>query len=299
MNTLYDYNGNLVKPSQPVKQIQRIKYDLTIDSRDRDPTKFLKVVGGASSSDPGDYVVYLPRVYENVCSIRLKSATIQSPESGLSSSDFYIMIDIEGLNKIDETAPAADRSGHINSSFAKIPIDTNTLAGSSVTAASSAGAGPYIITYTTAAVHAFSVGQTVTVSGLTPSGYNVVNATITGVPSTTSFQVTVTTDPGVNTDGTGTAVITAPYYYNDMSNEQNIHEYRPPIGKLDRMHITLRRHKPFSEITTTSPNFAPITFGSAENTLRFEIETIENVFTGTSSFETRLSSRTDYGHFGC
>lgn len=295
MNTVYDYNGHTIKPSQPVKQIKRIKYDLTIDSRDRDPTKFIKVVGGASVSDPGDYVVYLPRVYENVCSIRLKSAIIQSPQSGLTSSDFYIMVDIEGLNKIDETAPAADRSGHINSSFAKIPIDTNSVAGSSITAASSAGVGPYVITYTTATLHAFSVGQTVTVSDLAPSGYNVVNATITGVPSTTSFQVTVTTDPGANTDGTGTAVVTAPYYYNDMSNEQNIHEYRPPIGKLDRMHITLRRHKPFSDITSSSPNFVPIVFGTAENTLRFEIETLENVFTDSSSFETRLSA----GHYGC
>jgi hypothetical protein len=297
MNRAFDYNGTLVSTSRPVKQLKKVRYDVTIDSRDRDPTKFVKVVGGPTSSDPGDYTVYLPRVYENVCCIRLKSAIIQIPEVGLSAGDLYFLMNIEGLNKIDETAASADRSGNVNSTFAKIPIDGGVVAGATITAITSTGAGPYIITYTTAVVHGFTVGQTVTVTGLAPSGYNVANATITGVPSTTTFTVSVASNPGAASDQTGTASIVVPVYYNDSSQEENIHYYSPPIGRLDRMHVTLRTHKPFSQITSTSPNFTPLTFGTSENTFRFEIICLENGFDEWSTTETRIGSREMTGFY--
>jgi hypothetical protein len=298
MNKAFDYNGTLVSTSRPVKQLKKVRYDVTIDSRDRDPTKFIKVVGGPSSSDPGDYTVYLPRVYENVCCIRLKSAIIQTPETGLTSGDLYFLMNIEGLNKIDETAASADRSGNINSAFAKIPIDGGSIAGATITAASSASSGSvYEITYTTSVVHGFSVGQLVTVTGLAPSGYNVANATIASVPSTTTFTVLVAANPGANSDSDGIASIVVPVYYNDSSQEENIHYYSPPIGRLDRMHITLRTHKPFSQITSTSPNFAPLTFGTSENTFRFEIICLENGFDEWSTTETRIGSREMTGFY--
>lgn len=115
----FDRNGVVVRTSQPVKELRTIKKVLTIDSRDRDPTKFVKVNGGASSSDAGDFVVYLPRVYENVVSIRLRSAIIGAP-SAAGFSDNYVLLSIEGLNKIDETATGAQRSGLVDNSFAKI-----------------------------------------------------------------------------------------------------------------------------------------------------------------------------------
>jgi hypothetical protein len=62
----YDRNGTLVRTSQPVKELRTVKKTLLIDSRDRDPTKYVKVVAGATASDPGDYVVYLPRPLEDV-----------------------------------------------------------------------------------------------------------------------------------------------------------------------------------------------------------------------------------------
>jgi hypothetical protein len=62
-----------------------------------------------------------------------------------------------------------------------------------------------------------------------------------------------------------------------VSDEQ-ITRYNPPIGSLDRLHVTVRRH------TST----APITLGAAENTFTFEIEYIDNVFEDISAFETRL-----------
>jgi hypothetical protein len=123
----YDRNGTLVRTSQPVKELRTVKKTILIDSRDRDPTKYVKVVGGPGSSavtglgtaDPGDYVVYLPRPLENVVSIRLKSAIIAAPQS-TNFTDNYVLLSIEGLNKIDETAVGANRAGFVDNTFARI-----------------------------------------------------------------------------------------------------------------------------------------------------------------------------------
>ena len=216
----FDRNGVLVAPSAPTAQLRTVKKVITIDSRDRDPTKFVKVNGGASSADPGDYVVYLPRVYENVVSIRLRSAMIKAPQSG-GFLDTYVLLSLEGLDKIDETATGAQRSGLVDNAFAKI------------------------------------------------SNPNMA-------------------DPASSTQNTFTI------YYNDKVDEENITRYTPPIGRLDRFHIVLRYH-PSTVVPTvttnnpaTNPNFAPITFGTSQNSFTFEIEMLDNGFTDFSSFETRL-----------
>jgi len=214
----FDRNGTLVRTSQPVRELRTVKKTLLIDSRDRDPTKYVKVNGGASTSDPGDYVVYLPRVYENVVSLRLKSAVIASPSSA-TFTDNYVLLSIEGLNKIDETATGAQRSGLVDNAFARI-------------------SNPNMVTNTT--------NQSYTI------------------------------------------------FYNDKVDEENIVSYSPPIGRLDRLHVTLRYH-PATVVPTattntpsTNPNFAPITFGSAENSFTFEIEYLDNGFNSFSTFETQL-----------
>jgi hypothetical protein len=116
----YDRNGVLVRTTQPVRELRTVKRTILVDSRDRDPTKYVSVVAGAARSDPGDYVVYLPRPFENVVSVRLKSAIITPPQSGGTFDDNYVMLAIEGLNKIDETALAANRAGFVDNSFARI-----------------------------------------------------------------------------------------------------------------------------------------------------------------------------------
>lgn len=210
----FDRNGVLVRQSQPVRRLKRVTKVLTIDSRDRDPTKFVKTVGGASASDAGDYVVYLPRVYENVTSIRLRSAIIAAPQStGFTSN--YVLMSLEGLNKIDETATGANRAGFVDHAFAKI------------------------------------------------SNPNMA-------------------DPASSTQKTFTI------YYNDKVDEENITRYTPPIGRLDRFHISFFYHPSTVSIAPTSGFDTPITFGTSENTLTFEIEYIDNVFEDVSSFETRL-----------
>jgi hypothetical protein len=125
----YDRNGVIVRQSQPVSELRTLKKTIAIDSRDRDPTKFVKVNGGASASDPGDYVVYLPRPIENVVSIRLKSAIIAAPQS-TNFTENYVLLSLEGLDKMDETAYGANRSGFVDNTFAKISNTNLTKAGS-------------------------------------------------------------------------------------------------------------------------------------------------------------------------
>jgi hypothetical protein len=176
----FDRNGVFVRQSQPVRRLKTVKKVITIDSRDRDTTKFVKVNGGASASDPGDYV--------------------------------------EGLNRSDETATGANRAGFVDSWFAKINNPNIT-------------------------------------SGDTNKGYTI--------------------------------------FYNDLVDQENITRYTPPIGRLDRFHVTFRYHPATIGTTpTTTANNAPITFGTAQNnTLTFEIEYLDNVFEDVSSFETQLDAR--------
>ena len=214
----YDRNGTLVRTTQPVRQLNTNKRVLTIDSRDRDPTKYVKLNAGSTTSDPGDYVVYLPRVYENVVSLRLRSAVVKAPESG-GFLDNYILLSLEGLNKIDETAYAANRAGLIDNSFAKVS-----------------------------------------------------NPNITSGSTNNTFTI----------------------FYNDKVDEENIVQYTPAIGRLDRIHVTWKYHPGIASATvgdvTGQVINAPITFGANNHTLTFEIEYMENSFTNFSSFETRLDS---------
>lgn len=214
----YNRNGVQVRQSQPVRALKRVTRVISIDSRDRDPTKYVKVNGGATVSDPGDYVVYLPRPFSNVTRIRLKDAVINSPSAtGWTSSDQYVMLGIEGLNRMDETAPGGDRAGYADYSFAKI-ANTNMY-----------------------------------------------------IPSASG--------------------VTAAIFYNDSSFSEINTTYNPPIGTLDRFHITFRRHLAYSAPSATgTPLNAPIIFGTGENSLTLEIEYLDNVFEDVSSFETFLPS---------
>lgn len=119
MNRVFDYNGTIVSPSNPVKQLKTVKKYLVIDSGDRDPVKY---------PTNGDFVVYLPRIYENVIALRLAAAEFPNIEPTAKSTGttitppLYFILDIEGLNKTDECSVGADRSGYPDGIFAKIPV---------------------------------------------------------------------------------------------------------------------------------------------------------------------------------
>lgn len=116
MNRVFDYNGTIVSPSNPVKQLKTVKKMLNIDSGDRDTLKY---------TTNGDFVVYLPRVYENVISLRLVAGEFPAANTLVGYTPpiipNYFLIDIEGLNKTDECSVGADRSGFPDGYFAKIP----------------------------------------------------------------------------------------------------------------------------------------------------------------------------------
>lgn len=128
MNRAFDYEGTIVAPSKPEKKLRLVKKHVILDSGDRDTTKYLR---------NNDVVYYLPRVYENVVSIRLMAAEFPDGATGLSATPsaggtftpkpisavdpLYIILDSEGLNKNDECAVGASKSGFPDGYFAKIP----------------------------------------------------------------------------------------------------------------------------------------------------------------------------------
>jgi hypothetical protein len=128
MNKTYDYNGVQVAKSNPIQKLNTVKKTLHIDSGDRDTLIYQR---------NGDFVVYLPRVYENVVSIAVKQAefpsftdafsydTVTRTGTTLSNPPLYFFMNIGGLNKSDEGASGADRSAFVDSVFAKFQIVAN------------------------------------------------------------------------------------------------------------------------------------------------------------------------------
>jgi|UniRef100_A0A6C0AI96 hypothetical protein len=141
-NKAYDYNGFIVSPSQPVKGLRTVKKILSIDSADRDTSKYYT---------NGDFVVYLPRQYQNVVGIRVMSgefppikantspgalthpstagpntnATTYSGDTAITALTYYFLLDVEGLNYSDETVVGASRSTYRDGFLAKIPAVLN------------------------------------------------------------------------------------------------------------------------------------------------------------------------------
>jgi hypothetical protein len=292
----FDYRGTIVNPSQPTKVLRKLTKIVTVDSVDRDTGLFTKVNGGATTSDAGDYVVYLPRVYEKVTKISLVSANIQAPvvlstsatTIGFQPTDTYILLGLEGLNRKDETAPGADRSGYVDSWFAKLPNDAGVAqAGATIASAATSGSAPNVITtYTTSLTHGLFVGQTVCITGTTNATHNIAFVQIATVPSLTTFTVLNASSSSTSTGGT--VFIPGTLFYNNNTYDEQSVEYSPPIGRLQRLHVTLRRHLPPASVGTTTPLGAPIVFGAAQNSFTFEIEYLDNGFDDFSSMSTRL-----------
>ena len=137
----FDRNGTLVNRSTPTTELRTVKKVFHVDSADRDTGVYFT---------NGEFVVYLPRVYEKVVSLRLMSAEFPSLDlayahsyttgSNVSTAVYtddihlhanamgyvpnYFLVDIDGLNKSDETAVAGNRSQYPDSFFAKIPTTT-------------------------------------------------------------------------------------------------------------------------------------------------------------------------------
>ena len=132
MNRAFDYNGAQVAPSRPVQKLVKRSRILHIDSGDRDVALF---------PNNGRFTIYLPRAYERVTGINIKSAEfppvgtdkttptanmwsdITGSGTTLNTVPIYFFLEAQGLNMSDETAPAADRSASTNSVFAKFVVE--------------------------------------------------------------------------------------------------------------------------------------------------------------------------------
>lgn len=88
------------------------------------------------------------------------------------------------------------------------PNSTTAQVSLSVSSATATGATPAVVTITTSTVHGQSVGQSVFISGASPSGYNG-TWVITSVPSTTTFTYTAAT--ALTSPATGTILALVPY----------------------------------------------------------------------------------------
>lgn len=72
---------------------------------------------------------------------------------------------------------------------------TNVTSGKTITAASWSGG---VATYTTSASHGFAIGTRVSISGMTPSGYNGYYS-VASIPTSTTFTVAIASNPGTAT----------------------------------------------------------------------------------------------------
>ena len=241
----YDRNGTLVNKSTPTPELRTVKKVFHVDSADRDTGIYFT---------NGEFVVYLPRVYEKVVSLRLMSAEFPSLDlayshsyaagSNVSTAVYtddvhlhanaqgyvpnYFLVDIDGLNKSDETAVGGNRSQYPDSFFAKIPATTYQ------------------------------------------------KKSVTTVIPTTGF-----------------------IEYNDKTNAENIAQFNPPIGKMDRLRIRPRLHTQqgsqgfiywtLSNATTAVANSTNV--NGANYCLTFEVEYLDNGFDKFSSMSTSLTPR--------
>ena len=111
---------------------------------------------------------------------------------------------VVSINHSQNTSLVSSGNSILDASFTKDVEQSNgfivpTSSGaSSITAAAGDG---ITVTYTHSGSNTLSVGQNVSISGLTPSGYNVSNAAITTVPSATTFTILNSTSGSISTVG--------------------------------------------------------------------------------------------------
>jgi Baseplate J-like protein len=174
----------------PTEEYDRLKSDVTTFLEDK------ILLGTSVTIQPPTYV----DLAISITYTKLSQYTTTEIEKAIKAkllSDFGY----NGMN-FQDTIYAQD----IEFSLAQVPgvkvVDVTQLQKEGLTATSASGNGT-TITYTLSDNPSFAVGSKVSVTGLTPSGYNVTNATVTAV-GTNTFSVAGTTTGS----SSGTGVIT-------------------------------------------------------------------------------------------
>jgi hypothetical protein len=141
------------------------------------------------------------------------NVTSYSSDTAITSTTYYFLHDVEGLNYSDETAVSANRSTYRDGFLAKIPALVN---------------GTFI-------------------------------------------------------------------EYNDHSGQENITQFSPALGTLDRLRIRIRTHAQQGNAGfmywTSDGAVASSGNRTVDFTLSLELEMLDNSFDDFSSFETRISER--------
>ena len=317
MSHAFDYNGVVVAPSAPKKVLRTVKKTIHIDSQDRDVSRYYT---------NGDWVAYLPRNYQNVTKIHLKSA------------EFPPIVAYTTAVVTSALSTPFGASGTPSAGFVTFTVASTTgmVAGNTVNI-TGAGALTYAGTYTIYSVPSsttFVVRSTNTATVPTSGTATIVNAGAvshdyargSNVPVSTNFSSdTPVTTPayyftlelaGLNkTDetviGGNKSTFTDSFFakiptmtqtygpvsfieYNESSNHDTTAVFSPPIENLDRLQIQTRLHSQQDNsgfIYWTNDGAlatASNRSGTAEYNLTLEIEYLENAFDEFSSFETRI-----------
>jgi hypothetical protein len=311
MSGPFDYNGFAVSKSEPKKSLRTVKKTLLIDSGDRDTRKYFT---------NGDFVVYLPRVYENVVSMRLMAAEFptlnSSAGTGIAISSITAgsgtAVVVTGATFTGLYMMIAGSTNAIYDGVYKVSAGSGS---SSVTILTTnkigqAGAGGVAFPVSLATggsassfTHAYANGQNVSSSKFTDDSivasqyYFIVD--IEGLNKTD--ETTVNAQKSTFSDSFFAKIpATATTYgnvsfieYNDHSAQENIARYSPAVGKIDRLHITTRLHSQQDRsgfIYWTNTGFTGAS-GTANFNLTLEIEMLENAFDDFSSMETHLRDR--------
>ena len=311
MSGPFDYNGFAVSKSEPKKSLRTVKKTLLIDSADRDTSKYFT---------NGDFVVYLPRVYENVVSMRLVAAEFPSLNSAVGTG-----VAISSITAGSGTAVVAT-GATFTGNYMMIAGSTNTAydgvykvsAGSGSTSVTilttnktgQAAAGGVAFPVTLAAggtassfIHSYASGENVSSSKFTDDpviafqyyfivdidGLNKTDETTVNAQKSTFSDSFFAKIPALsNTYGNVSFI-----EYNDHSAQENIAKYSPAIGKIDRLRIRTRLHSQqdrsgFFYSTNTGSTGAS---GTANFNLTLELEMLDNAFDDFSSMETHLRDR--------
>jgi len=272
MSRTFDYGGHVVSASHPVKALKTVKKTLLIDSADRDTTKYYT---------NGDFVVYLPRVYENVVSMRLAAAefpplvTVTPTIAGSlitgmtqGTGAFISLVTvaltsalpagfIPGASVLIAGITGSSLVGYngtftivtINSSAKTFTI-TSTLSGTSPVYTSSTNT----IQNPGALTHQFTYGQTNLASttfsndAIVPAGTFYFLLDVEGMNKVDELAVGGNKSTFVDSFFAKIPALSNTYNsgtfieYNDHNSQENIARYSPAIGKLDRLHIRTRLH---------------------------------------------------------
>jgi hypothetical protein len=309
MSGPFDYNGFAVSKSDPKKSLRTVKKTLLIDSADRDTRKYFT---------NGDFVVYLPRVYENVVSMRLVAAEFPSLNSEVGTGI--------GINSINAATGVVTTASTFTGNYMMIAGSTNTAydgvykvsagsPGTSVTilttnktGQAAAGGVAFPVTLATGGtassfIHSYASGENVSSSKFTDDpviasqyyfivdidGLNKTDETTVNAQKSTFSDSFFAKIPALsNTYGNVSFI-----EYNDHSAQENIAKYSPAIGKIDRLRIRTRLHSQqdrsgFFYSTNTGSTGAS---GTANFNLTLELEMLDNAFDEFSSMETHVRDR--------